>query len=113
MGDLASDHDAAIELIVEEYKRLESHGKNHELLKYLEGVSDEEIKYSNDNKIREEFIDKYAKRKDTPYAVMLTNYFIDLRNAVDSIEGIDRSPPSSNQPSRNLEELSPEDDLPF
>jgi hypothetical protein len=38
MSDIASDHDAAIMLIVEEYQRLQKHDQNHELLKYITKV---------------------------------------------------------------------------
>ncbi len=93
MGDLASDHDSAISLIIDEYRRLEKNNKNHELLKYLSKVENEGIAYSNDEKTLDEFLDKYApKEENTPTAVMLTRYFVDLRKAVDKIEGIDRSP---------------------
>ena len=93
MGDLASDHDSAIRLIINEYRRLEKHNKNHKLLTYLSKVHDEGIAYSNDEKVVDEFLDKYAPiNENTPAAVMLTRYYIDLGKAVDEIEGIDRFP---------------------
>jgi hypothetical protein len=35
MGNLASDHDAAIELIIGEYRKLQAHNPQHELLQYI------------------------------------------------------------------------------
>ncbi len=113
MTDLASDHDSAIRLIIDEYRRLQKHNKNHELLKYLSKVENEGIAYSRDEKILNEFLDKYApKSENTPTAVMLTRYFVALRNAVDKIEGIDRSPkiPQTKTIENKVEKL---EDLPF
>src|SRR3989344_5530766 len=93
MGDLASDHESAIRLIIDEYRRLEKHDKTHKLLTYLSKVQDDGIAYSKDEKVLDEFLDKYAPIKEhTPTAVMLTRYFIDLGKAVDEITGIDRFP---------------------
>ena len=112
MGDLASDHDAAISLIIDEYRRLQKHDSNHKLLKYLSKVENDGIAYAKDEKIIDEFLDKYApKEENTPTAVMLARYFIDLRETVDKIEGIDRS---SLKPQKTLEEkFKQPENLPF
>jgi len=114
MGDLASDHDSAIELIIGEYRRLYSHNPNHELLKYICDVSDDSFRYSPDKKIRQKFVDAYAPDERTPVAVMLAKYFVALRDAVDRIEGIDRFPkpkqPVNIAPIKILDDI---DDLPF
>ena len=92
MGNLADDHDAAIEFVVEEYRRLYSHNPDHDLLKYIDEVSDDGFIYSLDEAVKKEFFANYAKEPDTPIAAMLSRYYLALRNAVDKIEGIDRSP---------------------
>jgi len=98
MSDLASDHDAAIELVIGEYRRLQKHNPEHPLLKYLSEVSDDGIRYSPATKVRQEFINKFAPDKRTPTAVMLASYYIELRETVDKIEGINRTPPPPRQP---------------
>ena len=113
MGDLASDRESAIRLIIEEYRKLQKHNENHELLKYLSKIEDDGIAYSNDEKILDEFLNKYAPIKEnTPTAVMLARYFVDLRKAVDKIEGINRSP----KPKETLtieDKIERKEDLPF
>ena len=91
MADLASEHDAAIELMRDEYRRLQKHEPNHDMLKFIGELKDDEFRYSSDEKIMNEFLDKYAPG-DTTATVALANYYVALRNTVDKIEGIDRSP---------------------
>jgi hypothetical protein len=117
MGDLASDRYAAIELIIEEYSRLKEHDPNHKLLQYLSEVNDNGFVYSRDKKVRREFVDKYAPDDKTPVAVMFTKYFVDLRDAVDKIEGIDRSPKKDDQIKissiKKLDDIDWENNPPF
>jgi hypothetical protein len=90
MSDIASDHDAAIMLIVEEYQRLQKHNPNHELLKYITKVGC--TGFENKREYMYEFLNKYSKKENEYWACVLTRYYVDLRNAVDKIERIDRSP---------------------
>lgn len=112
MGDLASDHDAAIELVRDEYRRLQRHDPKHDLLKYLLSVEDDGIAFSTNESVQNEFLTKYAPKENTPTAVMLAKYFVALRDAVDKIEGIDRSPKRGSQP-RKIYETHPEKDEPL
>lgn len=114
MGDLASDHESAISLIIDEYRRLKKHNENHELIKYLSKVEDGGFNYSNNEKILNEFLDKYSPRSEnTPTAVMFTRYYTDLRNAVDKIEGIDRSPKPTQQSLTIENKFEKLNELPF
>jgi len=112
MGDLASDHESAISLIIDEYRRLEKHDNTHKLLKYIFDITNEGFKYSKDKKIRNEFFDKYNPTEDNSTAGMLADYWIDLRNAVDKIEGIDRSPKLKTI-EKIVETENVDDELPF
>ena len=101
MGDLASDHDAAIKLIIGEYYRLNAHNPKHELLQYITNVNSQGFENVRDN--YEEFLDRFETPEDkkldhVKVAKVLTSYFIALRNASDKIEGIDRTP---EQPSHS------------
>lgn len=115
MVDLASDHDSAISLIIDEYRRLKKHNENHDSLKYIYDVTDNGFKFN------ESFIEEFYKKFDHNYmAGILTKYYVDLRNAVDKIEGIDRSPKiEPYKPSEPKKFLTIEDkvkqpeDLPF
>ena len=119
MGDLASDRESAVSLIIDEYRRLQKHDSNHKLLQPIYNVTDSGFKYSKDEKILDEFLDKYAPNNSTSVAVMLARYFVDLRKAVDKIEGIDRSPKipqqSLTKPQKysTIEEKVERLDLPF
>jgi hypothetical protein len=117
MGDLVSDSYAAIGLIIEEYSKLKNHDPNNNLLKYLSDVMDNGFVYSCDEKIRQEFVDKYAPDDKTPIAVMFTKYLVDLKNAVDKIEGINRSLKKDDKVKANsikkLDDLDLENDPPF
>ena len=127
MGDLASDRIAAIELIIDEYHRLCTHSPDHELLKYITSVNENGFEFSPDQERKEKFLDIYAPDERTPVAVMLTRYFVALRNAADEIEGIDRYPKpkesSASTPQNvvvtsikkldNLGDWPVDDDIPF
>ena len=114
MTGLADDHDSAIKLIIEEYTRLQKHNPKHGLLKYIIPNEDKRgFDLSPDEKIREEFLDKYFPKEKMPWVVVLSKYYVDLRNAVDKIEGIDRSPRKPepvSSPSSLDDDL---EDLPF
>jgi hypothetical protein len=116
MVDLASDHDTAIELIIDEYHRLQKHNPNHELLQYITDVNEDG--FENVNSKYEEFLDKFESSEDKKLpnikvAKVLTSYYVALRDAVDKIEGINRSP-KINVPIKTIEnKLSPAEDLPF
>lgn len=122
MGDLASDHDAAIELIIEEYGRLYTHNSEHELLKYITNISSEGFEYVSGEHV--EFLDRFETSEDKKLdyikvAKVLGSYFVALRNAVDEIEGIDRTPKRSVDvtPIKSLDKFEykqfPEGDIPF
>ena len=103
MTDIATEHDSAIRLVIGEYRKLQEHDTKHELLKYLSEVWDFGIAYSSDESIISEFTLRYGLDDAlAPHA--LAKYYVDLRTAVDVIEGIDRSPkpnkPIDNNPTR-------------
>lgn len=112
MEDLVSDHDAAISLINEEYHKLQAKDVSHPLLRYICDVTAEGFRYTRDDDIRQEFVRTYASEENTPAAVMLTNYYLDLRRAVGQ-------PPLSNPktPSKPKVDLNDGsinfDDIPF
>jgi len=115
MGDLASDHDAAIELIISGYRRLQAHNPKHELLQYITNVTDQGFK--NVGEKYEEFLNRFETPKDKKLdcikvAKVLTSYFVALRNTADEIEGIDRTPkqPVNVTSIKTLDNLG---DLPF
>jgi hypothetical protein len=111
MGDLASDHDAAIELIISEYQRLQSHDPKHELLQYITDVNNEGFTQVGDK--YEEFLDRFETPEDKKLdyikrAKVLASYFVALRDVVSKIEGIDKSRNkeqlANSTPIKNLEE---------
>lgn len=115
MEDLASDHDSAIGLIIDEYRRLEKHNKNHDLLKYVYDVTENGFKFNQDEKINDEFYKKFDHKF---MAGILTNYYVALRSAVDKIERIDRSPKVEPFKLREYSTIEnkveqPSEDLPF
>ena len=118
MTDIGSDHDAAILLVVEEYRRLQSHDPKHEILQYLTKVEDNGFDYVSGEKYKE-FLDKFETTEDKKFdhikvAKVLVSYYIALRNAVDKIEGIDRSPKSKETNPTPVKVLEKDlDDLPF
>lgn len=103
MSGIAEDHDAAIKLILEEYPRLKSHNPNHELLKYICDLTEEGFRYSPDESVRQEFLDKFNPSNSEYITTVLCNYHTALRDANDKIEGIDRSP--NQQPKSSPENL--------
>lgn len=121
MGDLASDHEAAIRLIIKEYRRLQAHDQEHELLEYIDAVTDDgfEINVKKDN----EFLDRFETYEDKKshtikLAKVLTNYFFALKKAADKIEGIDTTPkkPADTTPVKSLDDLKydhPDNGIPF
>ena len=93
MGDLASDHEAAIKLIIREYRRLSALNPNHELLQYVTKVSNHSFENVRDK--YDAFLDRFETSEDkkldyVKVTKVLTSYFVALRNASDEIEGIDR-----------------------
>lgn len=121
MGDLASDHDAAIELIIGEYRRLQAHNPEHQLLQYITNVTRQGFENVRDK--YEEFLDRFETPEDkkldhVKVAKVLTSYFVALRNASDEIEGIDRTPksPVSVTSINSLDDIKydrPDKDIPF
>ena len=88
MGDLASDHDAAILLIIKEYRKLQSHNPKHELLKYITNVS--ENGFDNVREKYKEFLDRFESPEDkklnyVKVTKVLASYYVALRDAVDKI----------------------------
>jgi len=110
MPDFSSDQDAAVYLVTTEYQRLQEHNPKHSLLKYLHQVSGDGFIYSGDGKVMEEFLDRYAPGEE-PVAVMLARYYVVLRDAVDGIEGIDRSP--KKKEIKPVEAIVDDEPLPF
>ena len=105
-------------MVVEEYRRLHSHDPEHELLKYITDVDD--TGFDNvSGETYKKFLDKFETPEDKKsdhikVAKVNASYYIALRNAVDKIEGINRSPkpPKTNPaPVKVLEKDL--DDLPF
>ena len=89
MGDLASEREAAIELIIEGYFKLKKYNPDHDLLKYITKMSKSSFEFSEDEKLRESFLDKYAPNDKISVAVMLARYFVDLKKEIERIEGKD------------------------
>lgn len=115
MTDLASDHDAAIELIIGKYRRLKAHDPKHELLQYVTNVTDNGFENVRDK--YEAFLERFETPEDKKLdqikvAKVLLSYYDALKEAVDKIEGIDRIPkkPVSVTPIKTLDKL---DDLPL
>ncbi len=115
MGDLASDHDAAIQLIIGEYHRICSHNKDHELLQYISNVTQDGFEFVKDKYLP--FLERFETEEDKKgdvirVAKVLTAYFIALRRAADEIEGIKKpEPPLANiTPVKILDEI---EDMPF
>jgi hypothetical protein len=118
MTGLTEDIIATYELITEEYKRLQGHEPNHELLKYISSIKRVgNFEYTQDKKLQKEFLEKFADEK-THVLQMHTNYYIAMRRAVDIIEGIDREPKPPKQKSlgqlvRNLDQSVEGKEIPF
>jgi 3-hydroxymyristoyl/3-hydroxydecanoyl-(acyl carrier protein) dehydratase len=88
MADLASDHDAAIRLVMEEHKKLQGYYPGHPLLKYCKIIEDG-IEW--DNKHYLEFLDKFEKEEDKKQdyikvAKVTASYFVALHEVVQQIE---------------------------
>ncbi|MFA5174135.1 MAG: hypothetical protein WC438_03055 [Candidatus Pacearchaeota archaeon] len=106
MGDLASDHDNAISLVIEGYQKLKSLNPQHELLQYfsqkednLEWIEDKQDAFFN------KFEDPEDKKLDyVKMAKVFASYFCALKKAVDKIEGI------PTDPIKGLEKVA---DVPF
>ncbi len=94
MGDLASDRRAVVRLVIKEYLRLSKHAPMNELLQHITNVTNKGFEYPYNKMVKQEFFKKYAPENVVPVSVMLARYYIDLKNAVDKIKGIDRSPKS-------------------
>lgn len=96
MTDLASDRVAAIELIIQEYQRLKRNNPTEpsdvKLLAYVKTIDEGGFILTDNNSLVEEFFDTYAPRDNTPTAVMLTSYLVDLMKTSDKLEGICRFP---------------------
>ncbi len=110
MGDLVNDRRAVVRLVIKEYLKLSKSAPRHELLQYIANVSNHNLEYAHNKMVQQEFFKKYAPENVVPVSVMLARYYIDLRNAVDKIEGIDRSNPKTikrifkNEKTGNLED---------
>ena len=53
MTSLRNNHKDAVSLMIGEYRRLQDHNLNHDLLKYVCDFSDDDFQYSPDEKIRQ------------------------------------------------------------
>lgn len=84
-------HKPSLESVSEEFNRLKSHDSKHPLLRYFSEISSEKFVYSQDRKIRKEFVRTYDHPLRSIYS-LFSNYYVALRNVVDEIEGIDRTP---------------------
>ena len=81
MGDLTSDHDSAIELVIGAYRKLKKLNPEHDLLKYIKKVTSNG--FDNVSKFREDYIEKFGKDQKREMGVM-TNYYFALEKAADS-----------------------------
>jgi|TARA_Y100000310_G_scaffold327912_1_gene395066 hypothetical protein len=111
MTGIADDHDAAEELVLEEYRRLRSHGEDHSLLEYLTDVGQEGFKFTN----YDQFLGKFLPEGKKYTAIALANYYVALRRAVDEIEGINREPkkPVIKENPPRLSERDSDLEIPF
>lgn len=84
MVNLENLNQKIFKLISEKYHKLESHNPNHELLKYIENVTDEGFTNigSKYPEMLLRFQDKYDRNSDLK---LLLSYYITLRNAVNKI----------------------------
>ena len=109
MSGLAEDHDAAIMLIIGEYRKLKGYNPKHELLQYLKGVSDDGLDFAKERE--QQFLDRFETPEDKKsdrikVAKVLTAYYVALRKANDELGGVDRSPkPRFNHPSPHMLDL--------
>ena len=84
-------HKLTLESVSKEFHRLKSYDQNHSLLRYFSEISSERFVYSQDKKIRKEFVRTYDCSVRSVNS-LFSNYYVALRNVVDEIEGIDRTP---------------------
>ena len=113
MTSIASDHDAVIELIIEEYGRLQRHDIKHELLRYIRPVGGETINYCTGERVREDFLQRFSPTEGAPVTAVLGRYLVALMGAVDVIEGIDRKVKPRSKPEIEPADLESCDEIPF
>jgi len=112
MGDLASDHDAAIELIIDYSRRLKSREPNHELLQYISDVTEDGFEFVEEK--YSEFLDRFEtpedkKKENIKVAKVLASYFVALRDAVEERPVTKKPRPVEH--SKTIEEMMK--DIPF
>ena len=110
MTDIASEREAAIELVGQEHERLIRLSPEHDLLKYRK--LSEKGRHEIPQEFVEDFYQRFSSTNKKYIASILVNYFIALRDAADKIEGINRS--TKKEISRVVEETPMENsEIPF
>ncbi|MBI2545073.1 MAG: hypothetical protein HYW22_00535 [Candidatus Aenigmarchaeota archaeon] len=84
MSDIASDHDAVISLIIQDYRRLQRLDPAHELLGFITGVDDEGYDFVQGR--WREFRGRFYKPNDKYIVEGKARYWIGLRDAADALE---------------------------
>jgi FlaA1/EpsC-like NDP-sugar epimerase len=115
MTDLASDHDAAIRLVIEEHKKLQGYYPGHPLLKYCKIIEDG-IEWNN--KYYEEFLDRFETEEDKKHnhikvAKVTASYFVALNKIIQQIEDPNGNKKPKEENPRKTIESSVNRDLPF
>ncbi len=80
MGDLGTDYDSGIELIMRAHEELRAKNPNHELLRFVT-TRPEGIFYSREH--YDEMLRRFAPDENTPALKMMINYFLALEEAID------------------------------
>lgn len=93
IGDLASDRESAIELILRNVPLLRAAQPDHPLLRYIGELRPEGFTLADDPVLQREFYGKYARNgrgekvDQVPVAVLLGHYYVDLHKAVEEAQG--------------------------
>ncbi len=91
MGDLGSDTDAAISIILEEHPKLKRHDPQHALLRFICDITNDGFKLTKEPESRNAFCTTYGyPDMRAPLGIMLSRYAADLIGAVDGYEGTSR-----------------------
>lgn len=83
MGDLASDRESAIELILRDVPLLRAAQPENPLLKYIGELRPEGFTLTDDPVLQREFYETYLRKQGTPVAVMLGRYYVDISKALE------------------------------
>lgn len=83
MGDLASDRESAIKLILRDVPLLRAAQPDHPLVRYIGELRPEGFTLTDDPVLQREFYEIYLREQRTPVAVMLGRYYVDIHKALE------------------------------